>query len=316
MRILRVFVAFSLVVTGVVSTVGSGGGGDDNSLGFVNYNACCPDYVPPPEVGITIANAQAVSATVVQAINQLLDVATINGGKVFLIPPAAPDLISGHSKFELIATVAATGEDVTVSCVVSGTVRARGIPDNDPVSLSVGDQFDLVFDACDDGDGYTLDGRFNQVLVIELKGDPRTDVFRIRYKFLAITPLRVAAGAYSYFTSSSRWGFVLDWDSLAFPMIVLTATPGQLILNSYVDNYSNGYSWSSKQAGEHSLTVNSDISIPATLVDARASVMRSDVLGGIISYEIIVPPQAPDGQDPESGEILISADTGNGRFAS
>ena len=312
MNILRVLLAFALVIAGVVSTVGSGGGGSNDGLGNVNFIGCCSDYVPPTELGITIDNAQDVSATVVQAITQLLDVATIIGGQIFPSPPAAPDLLSSHSKFELIATVAATGEDVTVPCAVSGTVNARGIPDNDPVSLSVGDQFDLEFDSCDDGDGYTLDGKFYQVLVRELEGDPRTDVFRIRYEFLAILPLRVTAGAYSYFTSSSRRGFALDWDSLAFPIIVLTATPSPLIINSYADNYYNGYSWSYEQTGKHSLTVNADISIPTTLVDASASVIGSDILGGLVSYEIIAPLQAPDGQDPDSGEILITASTGNG----
>ena len=40
--------------------------------------------------------------------------------------------------------------------------------------------------------------------------------------------------------------------------------------------------------------------------------MKSAVLGDYISYEIIVPLQAPDGQDPESGEILISGGDENG----
>jgi len=313
MRSLRIFVALALVVAGVASTVGSGNGaGASNNIGNTNFGGCCIDF-PPPVLAITINNAQDVSATIVQAITQLLDVANIIGGKTFPSPPAAPDLLSSHSKFELITTVAATGGDVTEPCAVSGTVRARGIPDNDPVSLSVGDQFDLVFDICDDGDGYTLDGRLAQVLVRELKGDPRTDVFRIRYEVLALFPLRVTAGAYSYFTSSSRSGFTLEWDSLAFPVVVLTAIPsGQLILNSYADNYYNGYSWPFEQAGEHTLTINADISIPTTLVDARASVMSNDALGGAVSYEVIVPLQAPDGQDPESGEILISASAGQG----
>ncbi len=40
--------------------------------------------------------------------------------------------------------------------------------------------------------------------------------------------------------------------------------------------------------------------------------MRSDILGSNISYEIIVPLQASDGQDPVSGEILVSGGDGNG----
>jgi hypothetical protein len=63
---------------------------------------------------------------------------------------------------------------------------------------------------------------------------------------------------------------------------------------------------------DQSLTVNADISISTTLGEARESLMESAFLGGYISYEIIVPLQAPDGQDPESGEILVSEGVGNG----
>jgi hypothetical protein len=60
MRIFRVFVAFGLVVAGVVSTVGcSGGGGGDDGV-FAGLLG--PPR--PPNVDITIANAQDVSATV------------------------------------------------------------------------------------------------------------------------------------------------------------------------------------------------------------------------------------------------------------
>ena len=40
--------------------------------------------------------------------------------------------------------------------------------------------------------------------------------------------------------------------------------------------------------------------------------MRSAFSAAYISYEVIVPLQAPDGQDPESGEILVSGGDGNG----
>lgn len=40
--------------------------------------------------------------------------------------------------------------------------------------------------------------------------------------------------------------------------------------------------------------------------------MDGTVLGGLVSCETTTPLQAPDGQDPESGEILISGGDGNG----
>jgi len=307
MRFLRVVLAFAILVTGVVSTVGSGGGGSWTG-GFDNWGGvdlppgCCTVSGPSPDVDITIDNAQAVSATVVQAIYQVFGVITTIGGRIFPSPPAAPDLISGNSKFELIATVAATGEPGTDTCAVSGVVTVSNNPWNVPSPLSAGSVLDLLFDACDDGEGYTLDGSFS-LSVRGLDGDPRTDVFRLRYE-LRDMALTVTSGVDNDIALSAPYHFYLDWDSIDFPVVVLTASPN-LKLGSQVDDYS----WN--LGGGHSLTVNADISIPATLGEAH-SLMKSAVLGGYISYEVIDPLQAPAGQDPESGEILVSGGTGNG----
>ena len=86
-------------------------------------------------------------------------------------------------------------------------------------------------------------------------------------------------------------------------MIVLTPASGSpLQLSAEVDVYS----WS---FGVQSQTVNAGISLTTTLADAHVSNMKSALLGGNLAYDTIVPLQAADGQDPESGEILIS---GNG----
>jgi hypothetical protein len=209
MRILRVLVAFALVVAGVVSTGCSGGGGGDDGV-FVGLLG--PPR--PPNVGITIANAQDVSATVVRAADQVFDVATTIGAQIFPSPPAAPDLLSSNSKFELFATVAATGKPVTDTCAVSGTVTVSGQPENDPVSLSAGDVFDFVFDTCDDGNGYTLDGSF-LLLVRYLIGDPRTDVFQLSHEVQDMA-LTVASGMENYAASVLRanHGVSLSWTAL------------------------------------------------------------------------------------------------------
>ena len=304
MKIIRVLLAFSLVVIGVASTVGSGGGGAGSSdWDKVKLPpGCCSALGPTADVDITIANAQAVSATVAQAIYQVFDVITTIGGKIFPGPPAAPDLLSGNSKYELIAAVAVTGETGTDTCAVSGTVTVSGDPANGHVTMAVGDEFDLVFDNCDDGDGYTLDGSFS-LSVRGLEGDPRTDAFRFRYELLNMT-LTVTSGVDNAVALSAPYLFFLEWNSLDFPVVVLTASPN-MMLGARADDYS----WN--LGGDHSLTVDADMSITATLGEAH-SLMKSAVLGGYISYEVIVPLQAPDGQDPESGEILVSGGDGNG----
>jgi hypothetical protein len=249
-------------------------------------------------VNITATNAQDVSATVVHAADHMFDIATTMGGQIFPSLPAAPDLLSSHSKFELFETVVATGEPITDTCAVSGTVTVSGSPANDPVTIAVGDVFVLVFDACDDGDGYTIDSSFS-LKVMELVGDPGTDVYRLRYALLDMS-LTVASSVNSYTASDSE--FQLICDSLAFPVIVLTSGAESLQLSSQADVYSWNF-------GVQAITVNTDISPITTLREARESRMKSDLLGDYLYYKTIMPLQGADNQNPESGEILIS---GNG----
>lgn len=302
MRILRVYVTFALVVAGVVSTVGSGGG-SGGGFGFPDAGdiGTFEPPPPPPEI-ITIANAQDVAATVVQDAEQAFDFGATIGGQIFPSLPSAPDVLSSNSKFELFATVAATGEPVTDTCGVSGTVTVSGYPGNDPVSLSDKDAFDLVFDVCDDGDGYTLDGSFS-VIANQLIGDPRTDVFGLNYEMRFVT----LAVAYDDGTHTASYGstFSLTWDSLGFPVATLSLTPSVLELTSQTDVYS-------LLSGVHSQTVSADISVTTTLVEVGEAQLGSRSSGGYFVYETIVPLQAPDGQDAESGEILVSQLFGNG----
>jgi hypothetical protein len=291
MRILRVLLAFGLLVAGVVSTIGSGGGGGDLVISV-------PDSPITSWVNITAANAQNVSATIVQATERVFDVATTIGGQIFPTSPSASNLLSGHSKFALFESAVTTGEPVTDTCTVSGTVTVSGAPTNDPVTIAVGDVFDLLFDACNDGDGYTIDSNFS-LKVMELVGDPGTDVFRLRYALLDMS-LTVASNVDIYTASDTE--FQLIWDSLAFPVIVLTSGAESLQLSSQADDYSWNF-------GVQAITVNTDISPITTLREARESRMKSDLLGDYLYYETIMPLQGADNQNPESGEILIS---GNG----
>jgi hypothetical protein len=308
MRIFRVLLAFSLVVIGVASTVGSGGGGGGSSdWDKVKFSpGCCSVPGPTADLDITIANAQDVSATVVRVITQVFDVAAKIGGQIFPSPPSAADLLSSSSRFELIATVAESGIDAADACAVSGTVTVSGSPwenDPEPMALSVGDTFNLVLDTCDDGDGYILDGSFS-LNVRGLDGDTRTDVFRLGYELLNLT-LTVTSGVDNDVALSDPYRFFLEWNSLDFPVVVLTASSGSLQLSSQEDDLLLG-------GVDHSLTVNADVANPATQKEASSYLIESAVLGGHISYEVIDPLQAPDGQDPESGEILISGGVGNG----
>jgi hypothetical protein len=305
MRFLRVLVAFAMLVVGVVSTIGSGGGGGAGSSDWGSVKlppGCCAASGPTPNVDITTSNAQDVSATVVQGIDKLFDVAVTIGGQIFPSPPAAPYLLSGNSKFELFEKVMATGEPGTDKCVVSGAVTVSANPWNVRSTLSDGAVLDLVFETCDDDYGYTLDGSFT-LFVRGLDGDTRSDVFQLKYELQNVS-LTVTSGVDNYVTLSAPYLLYLDWNSLDFPVVVLTAWPN-LGLASQADNYS----WN--LGGEHMLTVNADLSITTTTAEAR-SLIKSAVLGDYLFYEIVSPLQSTDGEEPESGEILIDGGAGNG----
>ena len=298
MKFIRVVIAFLLVVAGVISTGGSGGGGSWDSCCFGEWPNTGLDPLPITWVDITPSNAHDVSVEVVKAVHQVFDVAATMGGQVFPKPPAAPNLLSGHTKFVLFDAVVASGEPVTDACAVSGTVTLSGNPTNNPVIMSVNDVFSLVFDTCDDGDGYSIDGSFS-LKVMELSGDPRTDVFRIRYSLWDIA-LTVASDGGNYTASAN--GFALAWDSLAFPVIVLTSSPYTLQLGSQDKVHFI--------ASENlSLTANVDISPINKILEASTYRMKSDFLGDYLSYETIHPLDSADNRNPESGEILV---TGNG----
>ena len=303
MKILRILVAFALVIVGVVSIVGSGGGGGgfgelDFDL-FGPFPQCCEGQ--SADVDITTINAHEVSATVVRGIGQVFDVGVKIDGQVFPRPPSAPTLLPGSSKFGLLAQ-AANG-DVTDTCVVSGTVSVAGLSTNDPVFLSPGDGFHFAFERCDDGNGYTISGSF-WLYLRELDGDPRTDVFQLVYA-LTDMMLSVSTGSVTENIRATN-SVVLRWDSRAYPEVVLTV----LTATWQVSSSGEDYSW---LHGDHLLTVNADVANPATQKETDNTLMESAVLG-YISYAIVIPLQAPEGQEPESGEILISGGDGNGNI--
>jgi len=303
MKILRILVALVLVVVGVVSIVGSGGGvpgggAFDIDL-FGPFPQCCEGQ--SADVDITTINAHEVSATVVRAIGQVFDIGVKIDGQVFPRPPSAPTLLPGSSKFGLLAQ-AANG-DVTDTCVVSGTVTVAGLSTNDPVFLSPGDGFHFTFENCDDGDGYTISGSF-WLYIRGRDGDLLTDVFQLVYALTDMT-LSVSVGSVMENIRVTN-NVVLRWDSRAYPEVVLTVLTATWQLSSW----GGDYSW---LHGDHSLTVNADVANPATQKETDNTLMESAVLG-YISYEIVIPLQAPEGQEPESGEILISGGDGNGNI--
>ena len=300
MKLLRLFVEFSLVVAGVVSAVGCSDVTPDDGDSTFCLVTCGGS--PPPEI-ITTANAQDVAATAVRADYQALDVMTKIGGQVFPTLPSAPDLVSCNSKYELFATVVATGQPVTETCAVNGSVTVSGQPYNDVITKSERDGFVLVFDTCDDGDGYTLDGSF-WLIVYSLDGDPRTDVFSLLYAVKDMT-LTVASGMEKYTASASALG--LGWNSVGFPEIELSidSDPFLIISSQSLLQLSSQADVYSFELGGGTLTVSADISVSTTLRKASSDV-ESTFFPGPIHYGTAVPLQTPDGRDPQSGEILIS----------
>jgi len=287
-----------LVISGVVSTVGSGGGGGGLGLNIPYPPTFSAPIITPviASMDVTAANAQDVSATAVQAHDHALHVAAIIGGQVFPRLPGAPGLLSSNSKFELFDAAVTTGDPVTGACTISGMVTASPAAETGVANL--------VFDTCDDGDGYIIDGRFS-LKVRELDGDPRTDVFLLDYS-LKNMALTIASGTDSYAASVGTLSDSLRLDSRAFPVVVLSHGFANLQLGTQADVYS----W--YNGGNQTLTLNAGLSPVTKILETDGALMSSTFLGGSIYYDTIVPLQATDNQAPESGEILIDGGTGKG----
>jgi len=292
-RYFRTMAVAALVAVGIASTIATGGGGGDGS------SISPPPPQPPPTnlIDITVANAFDVSSAVIEAIDLTFDVGDITGGEVTPgVASAPPPMIAPDKSLGGLAMKPFTDDVEEIQgCANGGTVDITASLAN-PLRLTVGDTIRAVFDNCDDGDGYVLNGQVD-LEVTRTEGDFLTEFFLLGLD-VVMTDIEIIDGME---TSTVDGEFALTLDSLDWPTVSQTIEGSELVFGAAGDTIT-------LTDFTHFLEVDGSMTPEAVLVTVEGRVDSSG-LGGAVDYATPVPVQVSGDADPYTGEILI---TGNG----
>ncbi len=290
--VLRAMAIAALLAVGIATTISSGGGGGGSA-----------GPVTPPSglLAITGDNAQAVSSALIVAVSSSFDVSEITGGQITgQSPTGGTGLQKLIRSSDLTAKVNAAVSTIAENCLSAGTFTITATL-ADPNTLTVGDQINVVFDNCDDGLGYVLDGQWD-ITVAAIQGDIMTDVFLLGLD-ITMTDVSITEGTETVVVNAS---LTLTLDSLDFPVFVETNEGSELSLamGSEVLSFTNF---------EHVFQVDLGV-FPEAVVVTVAGQFNSSQLGGGINYSTPVPVEAFGDDDPHAGQILITGDSSSVRI--
>ena len=287
----RAMVIAALVAIGIASTLATGGGDGGSNI--------APPPQPPTLIDITVDNAIDVSTLVIEAIDLTFDVGDITGGEVGSgvagapAPLVAPDKSLGGLAMKPFT---ADAEDIQ-ECPNGGTVDVTASLAS-PFGFTIGDTIRAVFDNCDEGDGYVLNGQVD-LEVVETGGDFLTEFFLLGLD-VVLTDIEIIEDME---TSTADGAFTLTLDALDWPTVSQTIEGAELVFGA---------------AGEtitltdfrHFLQVDGSMTPEAVLVTVEGRV-DSAGLGGAVDYQTPVPVQVMGDADPNTGEILITGNDGS-----
>ncbi|MBT8132621.1 MAG: hypothetical protein KJO35_10160, partial [Gammaproteobacteria bacterium] len=289
-HLLRAMAITALLALGITTTISSGGGGGGGGAGDGSTGQVTP---PSDLLAITSDNAHDVSSALIIALGISFDVSEITGGEVTGKPVAGSTRVQKLLRNDdLTAKVGAAAATIAESCPYGGAVTITSSL-ADPNTLTVGDQIDAVFDNCDEGDGYVLDGQMN-LTVAAIQGDIMTDVFLLGLDVTMID-MTVTEGTETVTVDAD---ITLTLDTLDFPVIVETFEGSELSLTIGPDVYTF-------TNFEHVFRVDLGVVPEAVVVTANGR-LNSSELGGAIDYATTLAVEAFGDNDPHSGQILIT----------
>ncbi len=288
-----VAIAF-LMTIGIATTISSGGGDGDGPT-------MAPGTPSSGLVAITGDNAHDVSSALIVAISLTFDIGEITGGEITGQSPAGSTAVQKLLRNDdLTAKVGATAATLADSCLVAGSYTVTYTL-ADPNTLTVGDTITAVFDNCDDGDGYVLDGQMDMT-VAAIQGDIMTDLFLLGLD-ITMTGMAVTEGAETVVVDANM---TLTLDTLDYPVVVETLEGTEL-------SFTMGPEVLSFTNFEHVFQVDFGVFPKAILVTA-AGRLESAQLGGAINYSTPVAVEAFGDSDPHTGEILITGEDSSVRI--
>lgn len=270
--------AASLLVTLTTGGCGGGGGGNDGST------------TDGPTLAITVDNGEDVATAVVTGVLGMFEITEATGGP--LLEPAAAANPVLQKAGRLAGTYYQVPVEGTEPCAVTGTVTLSGNL-ADPNTITEGDTIGAVFDNCDDGDGFVIDGGL-QFTIIAIDGDPFTDVYRLTLG-MVLSSLNVTADGE---TVSADGDLTYTLDSLGFPTATVILSGSELTVGA-----------AGEQIGfrnfDQTLTVNAGM-VPTTYAAEADGRLRSSTLGGSVDYRTITTIRARgDDNPPFAGEVLV-----------
>ena len=299
-----------IALTGILLTACGGGGGGGSTTGGGNNSGGNTPAPAPAQIAIDTANAAEVAGNVADAAfsageltagNNLFGAASApNAAPVDLAELAAAqlghvELVQGSAYGDGVSAVVVPAEDIP--CEVDGfaTISAD-IADITGGSISRGDEFDIVFNECDEGLGVILSGRFDMVF-----GDVQGD-------------LLFGGAPYSFSVTVDIGNLTVGGQGESF------LVDGDMVLEvSSQDDISetfriSGNSLTINQAGVSSTLTNYDITevvnfLTLDYVSDPNGTLTIPGLGGTVTFSTVTSFQGNGANYPEVGEMLITGDS-------
>jgi len=276
-----------LLAAGIATTIATGGGG--GSGGPVNP--------PPPPTGptapITVDNGDDIASFVILALGVSFDIGDITGGQVTpQAAAAAPALLNRIDIHDLAGKPLNRQSYAPENCAVSGTIDITAVLAN-PNTFTVGDEINVIYDNCDDNDGFIISGEVN-LTVSAVDGDIGTNVFLLGFD-VVMTGVTITDGT-DTFTAGGDFNFTMD--HLAYPVISHTLAGTQLQFGALgitvtMTNF------------DHYLEADTG-AFPITHLAEGLGRLSSTAIGGSVDYETVVQLQGIGDADPYTGELLIT----------
>jgi len=274
--------AVSLLVAAGLLTAGITGCGGSGSNGTITTG---------PTLAITAVNGEAVAATVTTGVLAMFEIT--EGAEGPILGPTVGTLSVLQKIGNMPGTFARVPVQGTEPCDVSGTISLSGNL-ADPTTLTEGDTITAVFESCDDGDGFVMDGRL-ALTVADVQGDVFSDLFRLTLD-MVLTDLIVTSDGD---TIAGDGDLAYTLDTLDFPAILTALSGSELTIAAAGETVTF-------RNFEQTLEVNPGMVPTAYAAEANGR-LHSSVLGGSVDYGTVVTIQASgDDNPPYTGEILVS----------
>jgi hypothetical protein len=268
------------ILIALIAGCGGGGGGGSNGTS-----------VTGPTLAITVDNGEAVAATVTTGVLAMFEIT--EGVEGPILGPTAGTLSLLQKIGKMPRTFYQVPVQGTEPCDVSGSVSLSGDL-ADPTTITEGDTITGVFENCDDGDGFLIDGVL-ALTVAGVEGDVLSDIFRLTLD-MVLTNLTVTSGGESI---ASNGDLAYTLDTLNFPAIMTALSGTELRIAAAGESVTF-------RNFDQTLEANPGV-VPTPYAAEANGRLESSVLGGSVDYGTVATIQASgDDNPPYTGEILVS----------